>query len=55
MEGDCNGLKEVMGYLMVVKDWQSVTDEITDLLKTTNSLIQAVIYKQLEVSVSIKY
>ncbi|ROK76652.1 Dynein heavy chain 9, axonemal [Anabarilius grahami] len=52
-EGDCNGLKEVMGYLMAVKEQQSVTDEmfeqhIIGLLKTYEQELPDVIHKQLE-------
>lgn len=61
-EGDYNGLKEIMGYLMAVKERQSITDEMfkplqhtIDLLKTYEQELPDIVYKQLEVSFSIKY
>ncbi|XP_051731342.1 dynein axonemal heavy chain 9-like isoform X1 [Ctenopharyngodon idella] len=54
-EGDYNGLKEIMGYLMAVKERQSITDEMfkplqhtIDLLKTYEQELPDVVYKQLE-------
>uniref|UniRef100_A0A8C2C4N6 AAA+ ATPase domain-containing protein n=1 Tax=Cyprinus carpio TaxID=7962 RepID=A0A8C2C4N6_CYPCA len=55
-EGDYNGLVEIMGYLMAVKDRQSTTDEMfeplqhtIDLLKTYDQELPELVYKQLEV------
>lgn len=60
-EGDYNGLVEIMGYLMAVKDRQSTTDEMfeplqhtIDLLKTYDQELPELVYKQLEVRFSIK-
>ncbi|XP_026133128.1 dynein axonemal heavy chain 9 [Carassius auratus] len=55
-EGDYNGLVEIMGYLMAVKERQSTTDEMfeplqhtIDLLKTYDQELPELVYKQLEV------
>ncbi|XP_077101765.1 dynein axonemal heavy chain 9 [Siphateles boraxobius] len=52
---DYDGLKEIMGFLMGVKDRQSATDEMfeplqhtIDLLKTYEQELPDVVYKQLE-------
>uniref|UniRef100_A0A672SZQ6 Dynein axonemal heavy chain 17 n=1 Tax=Sinocyclocheilus grahami TaxID=75366 RepID=A0A672SZQ6_SINGR len=55
-EGDYNGLVDIMGYLMAVKERQSTTDEMfeplqhtIDLLKTYEQELPELVYKQLEV------
>ncbi|XP_016382633.1 dynein axonemal heavy chain 9 [Sinocyclocheilus rhinocerous] len=55
-EGDYNGLVDIMGYLMAVKDRQSTTDEMfeplqhtIDLLKTYEQELPELVYRQLEV------
>lgn len=55
-EGDLNGLVEIMGHLMAVKDRQSNTDELFEPLKQTIELLKVYeqelpdeVYKQLEV------
>ncbi len=60
-EGDYNGLVEVMGYLMAVKERQNTTDEMfeplqhtIDLLKTYEQELPDLVYKQLEVRLAIK-
>ncbi|KAM3922058.1 dynein axonemal heavy chain 9 [Leptodactylus fuscus] len=54
-EGDYNGLVEIMGHLMAVKDRQSSTDELFEPLKQTIELLKVYeqelpdeVYKQLE-------
>ncbi|XP_056405417.1 dynein axonemal heavy chain 9 [Hyla sarda] len=54
-EGDLNGLVEIMGHLMAVKDRQSSTDELFEPLKQTIELLKVYeqelpdeVYKQLE-------
>ncbi|KAG8542256.1 hypothetical protein GDO81_027097, partial [Engystomops pustulosus] len=54
-EGDYNGLVEIMGHLMAVKDRQSSTDELFEPLKQTIELLKIYeqelpdeVYKQLE-------
>lgn len=54
-EGDLNGLVEIMGHLMAVKDRQSNTDELFEPLKQTIELLKVYeqelpdeVYKQLE-------
>ena len=39
-EGDYNGLVNVMGHLMAVKDRQAATDEMFDPLKQTIELLR---------------
>uniref|UniRef100_A0A8C5WIH4 Dynein axonemal heavy chain 17 n=1 Tax=Leptobrachium leishanense TaxID=445787 RepID=A0A8C5WIH4_9ANUR len=54
-EGDYNGLVEIMGHLMAVKDRQTSTDELFEPLKQTIELLKVYeqelpdeVYKQLE-------
>ncbi|OCT60754.1 dynein heavy chain 9, axonemal isoform X2 [Xenopus laevis] len=54
-EGDYNGLVEIMGHLMAVKERQASTDELFEPLKQTIELLKAYdqelpdeVYKQLE-------
>lgn len=56
-KGDYEGLVEVMGHLMAIKDRQSSTDEMFEPLKQTIELLKNYeqelpgdVYRQLEVS-----
>lgn len=60
-EGDYNALVEITGYLVAVKERQSTTDDMfeplqhtIDLLKSYEQELPDSVYKQLEVSVSMK-
>lgn len=60
-EGDYNGLVEIMGNLMAVKERQITTDDMfepllhtIDLLKTYKQELPDAVYKQLEVSLCIQ-
>lgn len=60
-EGDYNGLVEIMGNLMGVKERQSTADDMfeplkhtIDLLKTYQQELPDAVYQQLEVGVCIQ-